>query len=97
MSVKVSGGSPVIYPQQYQSLPISVISQTEQQDRYLRSNELKELEAFFSSGELRLKIAEILTNKADAIVSAGANRIFVGGSSMDYLEKQSEQIGLPGS
>ena len=97
MSVKVSGGSPVIYPQQYQSLPISVISQTEQQDRYLRSNELKELEAFFSSGELRLKIAEILTNKADEIVSAGANRIFVGGSAMDYLEKPQEQIGLPGS
>ena len=97
MSVKVSGGSPVIYPQQYQSLPISVISHTEQQDRYLRSNELKELKAFFSSGELRLKIAEILTNKADEIVSAGANRIFVGGSAMDYLEKPQEQVGLPGS
>ena len=97
MSVKVSGGSPVIYPQQYQSLPISVISHTEQQDRYLRSNELKELEAFFSSGELRLEIAITLTNKADEIVSAGANRIFVGGSPMDYLEKPQEQIGLPGS
>ena len=97
MSVKVSGGSPVIYPQQYQSLPISVISQTEQQDRYFRSSELKELEAFFSSGELRLKIAEILTNKSDEIVFAGANRIFIGGSAMDYLEKPQEQIGLPGS
>lgn len=97
MSVKVSGGSPVVYPQQYQSLPISVISQTEQQDRYLRNTELQELEAFFSSGELRLEIATTLTNKADEIVSAGANRIFVGGSPMDYLEKPKEQIGLPGS
>jgi len=97
MSVKVSGGSPVIYPQQYQSLPTSVISQTEQQDRYLRNTELQELGSFFSSGELRLEIATILTNKADEIVSAGANRIFVGGSPMDYLEKPQEQVGLPGS
>lgn len=97
MSVKVSGGSPVIYPQQYQSLPISVISQGSQQDRYLRNSEIKELESFFSSGELRLKIAITLTNKADEIVCAGANRIFVGGSPFDYLEKPQEQIGLPGS
>lgn len=97
MSVKVSGGSPVIHPQQYQSLPTSVISQTEQQDRYLRNTELQELGSFFSSGELRLEIATILNNKADEIVSAGANRIFVGGSPMDYLEKPQEQVGLPGS
>lgn len=97
MSIKVSGGSPVIYPQQYQSLPTSVISQTEQQDRYLRNTELQELGSFFSSGELRLEIATILNNKADEIVSAGANRIFVGGSPMDYLEEPQEKIGLPGS
>lgn len=97
MSVKVSGGSPVIHPQQYQSLPTSVISQTEQQDRYLRNSELQELGLFFSSGELRLEIANILTNKASEIVSAGANRIFVGGSPMDYLEEPQEQVGLPGS
>ena len=97
MSVKVSGGSRVINPQQYQSLPISVISQTEQQDRYFRNTELQELGSFFSSGELRLEIAEILTSNADEIVSAGANRIFIGGSPMDYLEKPQEQIGLPGS
>ncbi|NJN07436.1 MAG: photosystem I reaction center subunit XI [Richelia sp. SL_2_1] len=97
MSVKVSGGSPVIYPQQYQSLPISVISQGSQQDRYLRNSELKELESFFSSGKLRLEIAITLTNKADEIVCAGANRIFIGGSASDYLEKPQEQIGLPGS
>jgi len=97
MSVNVSGGSPVIYPQEYQSLPVSVISQAEQQDRCLRNTELQELEAFFSSGELRLEIAATLTNKADEIVCAGANRIFVGGSPMDYLEKPQEQVGLPGS
>lgn len=97
MSVKVSGGSPVIRPQQYQSLPTSVISQTEQQDRYLRNTELQQLGSFFSSGELRLEIAITLTNKASEIVSAGANRIFVGGSPMDYLEKPEELLGLPGS
>ncbi len=97
MSVKVSGGSPVIRPQQYQSLPTSVISQTEQQDRYLRNTELQQLGSFFSSGELRLEIAITLTNKASEIVSAGANRIFVGGSPMDYLEKPKELLGLPGS
>lgn len=97
MSVKVSGGSPVIRPQQYQSLPTSVISQTEQQDRYLRNTELQQLGSFFSSGELRLEIAITLTNKASEIVCAGANRIFVGGSPMDYLEKPEELLGLPGS
>ncbi|MEO1429909.1 MAG: phycobilisome rod-core linker polypeptide [Cyanobacteria bacterium J06633_8] len=97
MSVKVSGGSPVINSQQYQSLPIAVISQGSQQDRYLTGREFQELGSFFSSGKLRLKIAEILTSNADEIVSAGANRIFVGGSAMDYLEKPQEKVGLPGS
>jgi len=97
MSIKVSGGSPVIHPQQHQSLPTSVISQTEQQDRYLRNTELQQLGSFFSSGELRLEIVTILTLKASEIVSAGANRIFVGGSPSDYLEMPQEKLGLPGS
>ena len=97
MSVKVSGGSPVIHPQQYQTLPIAVISQAEQRDRCLTRTEFQELKSFFSSGELRLEIAAILTNNSDEIVSAGANRIFVGGSPMDYLEKPQEQVAMPGS
>ncbi|MEM7553860.1 MAG: phycobilisome rod-core linker polypeptide [Cyanobacteria bacterium P01_A01_bin.84] len=97
MSVKISGGSPVIHPQQYQTLPIAVISQAEQRDRCLTRSEFQELELFFSSGKLRLEIAATLTSNTDEIVSAGANRIFVGGSPMDYLEKPQEQVGLPGS
>lgn len=97
MSVKASGGSPVAHPQQYQTLPIAVISHAEQQDRCLKSTELQELAEFFSSGKKLLEIAATLTQNADQIVSAGANRIFVGGSPMAYLEKPKEQIGLPGS
>lgn len=97
MSVKASGGSPVVHPQRYQTLPIAVISQAEQQDRSLKSTELQELTEFFSSGKKLVEIAATLTQNADQIVSAGANRIFVGGSPMAYLEKPKEQIGLPGS
>ncbi|MEH1832971.1 MAG: phycobilisome rod-core linker polypeptide [Nostoc sp.] len=97
MSIKASGGSPVAYPQRYQTLPIAVISQAEQQDRCLKDTELQKLGSFFSSGNQRLEIAETLTRKADEIVSAGANQIFVGGSPMAYLEKPQDLVGLPGS
>jgi phycobilisome core-membrane linker protein len=97
MSVKASGGSPVAHPQQYQSLPISVISLAAQQDRYLKNSEVDQLASHFSSGAKLLEIAAKLTEKSDEIVSAGASRIFVWGSPMAYLEKPKEQIGLPGS
>ncbi|MEH2378742.1 MAG: phycobilisome rod-core linker polypeptide [Nostoc sp.] len=97
MNIKASGGSPVAYPHRYQTLPIAVISQSEQQDRYLKQTEVEELGAFFSSGNQRLEIAETLTRNADEIVSAGANRIFYGGSPMAYLEKPQDPVGLPGS
>ncbi|MEH1962028.1 MAG: phycobilisome rod-core linker polypeptide [Nostoc sp.] len=97
MNIKASGGSPVTYPQRYQTLPIAVISQSEQQDRYLKQTEVEELGAFFSSGNQRLEILETLTRNADEIVSAGANRIFYGGSPMAYLEKPQDPVGLPGS
>ncbi|GJD15959.1 hypothetical protein RIVM261_009150 [Rivularia sp. IAM M-261] len=97
MSVKASGGSPVIQPQRYQTVPLTVISPAEQQDRYLKRSELQQLSAFFSSADKRLEIVQILTSQADEIVSAGANRIFVGGMPMDYLEKPQEKVGLPGS
>jgi phycobilisome core-membrane linker protein len=97
MSVKASGGSPVIQPQRYQTVPLAVISPAEQQDRYLKRSELQQLSTFFSSADKRLEIVQALTNNADAIISAGANRIFVGGFPMDYLEKPQEKIGLPGS
>ncbi|MFM7440327.1 MAG: phycobilisome rod-core linker polypeptide [Snowella sp.] len=90
MSVKASGGSSLARPQLYQTVPVSAISQAEQQDRFLEKSELNELTTFFQSGSKRLAIAQELTNNADLIVSRAANRIFTGGSPMAYLEKPAE-------
>ena len=90
MSVKASGGSSLARPQLYQTVPVSAISQAEQQDRFLEKSELNELTTFFRSGGQRLAIAQELSNNADLIVSRAANRIFTGGSPMAYLEKPVE-------
>ncbi len=87
MSVKASGGSSVARPQLYQTLALATISQAEQQDRFLGNGELKELASFFASGAKRLEIAQMLTENSEIIVSRAANRIFVGGSPMAFLEK----------
>ncbi|BAZ38605.1 phycobilisome core-membrane linker protein ApcE [Calothrix sp. NIES-4101] len=87
MSVKASGGSSVARPQLYQTLAVSKISQAEQQDRFLGVGELNELASYFASGAKRLDIAQILTDNSEIIVSRAANRIFVGGSPMAFLEK----------
>jgi len=87
MSVKASGGSSLARPQLYQTVPVSAITQAEQQDRFLERSELNELTTYFQSGAIRLGIAETLTRNADLIVSRAANRIFTGGSPMAYLEK----------
>ncbi|MBE9100740.1 phycobilisome rod-core linker polypeptide [Vacuolonema iberomarrocanum] len=91
MSVKASGGSSVARPNLYQTLPMSTITQAEQQDRFLGRGELGELSSFFSSGLKRLAIADALTRNSELIVSRAANRIFVGGSPMAFLEKPSEE------
>jgi len=92
MSVKASGGSSVARPNLYQTLPVSTISQAEQQDRFLGRGELSELSSFFSSGLKRLAIADTLTRNSELIVSRAANRIFVGGSPMAFLEKPPEEV-----
>ncbi|MBD2691938.1 phycobilisome rod-core linker polypeptide [Anabaena catenula] len=91
MSVKASGGSSVARPQLYQTLPVATISQAEQQDRFLGNGELSELGSYFASGAKRLEIAQILTENSEIIVSRAANRIFVGGSPMSFLEKPRER------
>lgn len=95
MSVKASGGSSVARPNLYQTLPVSTISQAEQQDRFLGRGELSELSSFFSSGLKRLAIADALTRNSELIVSRAANRIFVGGSPMAFLEKPREEAPVP--
>jgi phycobilisome core-membrane linker protein len=98
MSVKASGGSSLARPQLYQTVPVSAITQAEQQDRFLAKPELSELSAYFSSGSKRLDIAASLTKNSDLIVSRAANRIFTGGSPMAFLEKPPvEQLALAGS
>ncbi|MCC5643047.1 phycobilisome rod-core linker polypeptide [Nostoc sp. CHAB 5824] len=90
MSVKASGGSSVARPQLYQTLAVATITQAEQQDRFLGSGELNELASYFASGAKRLEISQTLTDNAEIIVSRAANRIFVGGSPMAFLEKPRE-------
>jgi len=91
MSVKASGGSSLARPQLYQTVAVSTISQAEQQDRFPDLGELSQLTAYFQSGSKRLDIAQILTSNSDLIVSRAANRIFVGGSPLAYLEKPPEE------
>jgi phycobilisome core-membrane linker protein len=93
MSVKASGGSSVARPQLYQTVPVSTIIQAEQQDRFLGSGELSELASYFRSGTQRLEIANTISTNADLIVSRAANRIFVGGTPMAFLEKPREDVG----
>ncbi|ABB56360.1 phycobilisome rod-core linker polypeptide [Synechococcus elongatus] len=87
MTVTASGGSSLARPQLYQTVPGSTIVQAEQQDRFPQQGELRELSSYFQSGLKRLAIAEIITRNSDTIVSRAANRIFVGGSPLAYIER----------
>nr|WCH56133.1 phycobilisome linker polypeptide [Calliblepharis sp.] len=87
MSVKASGGSPVARPQLYRTASISTIAQAEQQDRFLQLGELNELVAFLNSGDKRLEVAELLSKNANILVAKAADKIFVGGSAISYLER----------
>ncbi|MCU0534482.1 MAG: phycobilisome rod-core linker polypeptide [Hydrococcus sp. Prado102] len=97
MTVKASGGSSLARPQLYQTVPVSAISQAEQQDRFLEKAELNQLIEYFRSGKKRIEISETLTKNSDLIVSRAANRIFTGGSPMAYLEKPPvEEMAMAG-
>nr|YP_009391659.1 phycobilisome linker polypeptide [Laurenciella marilzae]ARW59803.1 phycobilisome linker polypeptide [Laurenciella marilzae] len=87
MTVKASGGSPLVQQQLYRTLSLSSILQAEQQDRFLMLGELSQLKSFFSSGNKRLEIVNLLTKNANFLVSKAADKIFVGGSPISYLER----------
>ncbi len=87
MGTTASGGTVVSNPRLYQTVPVSTISQAEQQDRYLGRTELDRLDEFFVKGLKRLQVAEVISANFEIIVSRAANRIFTGGSPMAYLEK----------
>ncbi len=87
MSVTASSGSPRVSPQLYDTLPLSSVRQAEQQDRFPDGGELEALITFFRSGPSRVAAATRLTANADAIVAKAANRIFVGGTPLAYLDR----------
>nr|QOS04605.1 phycobilisome core-membrane linker polypeptide [Sarcopeltis skottsbergii] len=87
MIVKASGGSPVARPQLYRTASISTIAQAEQQDRFLQLGELNELVTFLNSGNKRLEVADLLSKNANILVAKAADKIFVGGSAISYLER----------
>nr|QVY58281.1 phycobilisome core-membrane linker polypeptide [Kappaphycus striatus] len=87
MSVKASSGSPLARPQLYRTASISTIAQAEQQDRFLQLGELNELVAFLNSGNKRLEVAELLSKNANILIAKAADKIFVGGSAISYLER----------
>lgn len=87
MNVKASGGSPLAKPQLYRTASISAIAQAEQQDRFLQLGELNDLVTFLNSGVKRLETAELITKNANILVSKAADKIFVGGSAISYLER----------
>ncbi|MEO1394319.1 MAG: phycobilisome rod-core linker polypeptide [Cyanobacteria bacterium J06634_5] len=97
MTDRINGGSPVVHPQQYHTVPTAVIDGAHQRDRYLNHSELQELSGFLQTGLRRLEIAQILSQHANTIVAAGGKRIFVGGNPMDYFDPPEDPIGLPGS
>ncbi|MEL6556272.1 MAG: phycobilisome rod-core linker polypeptide [Cyanobacteria bacterium J06621_11] len=96
MTDQINGGSPVVHPQQYHTVPTAVIKGADQRDRYLNHSETKTLLAFLNTGLQRLEVAQTLAQHAYAIVAAGGKRIFVGGNPMDYLELPTDPVGLPG-
>nr|YP_009122199.1 phycobiliprotein ApcE [Vertebrata lanosa]AJH65957.1 phycobiliprotein ApcE [Vertebrata lanosa] len=87
MIVKASGGSNLVQPKLYKTASLSSILQAEQQDRFLELGELNQLVSFFSSGNRRLEVAQVISNNANYLVSQAANKIFVGGSAISYLER----------
>ena len=87
MTVTASSGSPRVSPQLYDTLPLSSVRRAEQQDRFPDGGELDTLITFFRSGNDRLDAARVLASNAESIVARAANRIFVGGTPLSFLEE----------
>nr|QUE29935.1 ApcE [Erythrocladia irregularis] len=92
MGMTASGGSPLVQPQLYRTTSILAIKQAEQQDRFLQTGELNQLAYFLNSGVQRLDIANILTKNANVLISRAADKIFIGGSPISFLERPQAAI-----
>ena len=86
MTVTASSGSPRVSPQLFDTLPLSSVRQAEQQDRFPERVELENLVNFFRSGQDRIEASRIIAANAETIVARAANRIFVGGTPLSFLE-----------
>jgi len=86
MTVTASSGSTRVSPQRYDTLPLSSVRRAEQQDRFPDGGELDSLITFFQSGQTRMEASRRISANADAIVARAANRIFVGGTPLSYLD-----------
>nr|WDA99153.1 phycobillisome linker protein [Gronococcus sybilensis] len=87
MSVQISSGSPFVSPLLYKTASMEAINTAEKQDRFLAPAELNELITYLKLGPKRLDIARTLSLNANTIISKAADRIFVGGSPLSYLER----------
>ncbi|WP_017325379.1 phycobilisome rod-core linker polypeptide [Synechococcus sp. PCC 7336] len=90
MGINTSAGTVVSRPRLYQTVPVSTLSQAEQQDRFPTPTELDRLADFYRLGQLRLQVAGTISQNYEGIVSQAAGRIFTGGAAMTYLEKPLE-------
>ena len=86
MTVTASSGSPRVSPQLFDTLPLSSVRQAEQQDRFPDGGELDNLVNFFRSGQDRIEASRIIAANAEPIVARAANRIFVGGTPLSFLD-----------
>jgi phycobilisome core-membrane linker protein len=86
MTVTASSGSTRVSPQLFDTLPLSSVRRAEQQDRFPDGGELDTLITFFRSGQIRAEASRRISANADAIVARAANRIFVGGTPLSYLD-----------
>ena len=86
MTVTASSGSPRVSPQLFDTLPLSSVRQAEQQDRFPDGGELDNLVNFFRSGQDRIEASRIIAANAESIVARAANRIFVGGTPLSFLD-----------
>jgi len=87
MAVTASSGSPRVTPQLYDTLPLSSVRQAEQEDRFPDGGELDNLITFFNSGKDRVEAARRISANWEQIVARAANRIFVGGTPLSYLDQ----------
>nr|WDA99931.1 phycobillisome linker protein [Cyanidium sp. THAL103] len=94
MNVKISSGSAPIKPSLFKTIPLSSILSAERRDQFLNLGELSDLSIYFKLSLQRLDIVKTISNNANFIISSTADRIFVGGSPLSFLERPQASVTL---